>query len=394
MNQEIYLDNNATTKPLEEVCDAMVGVLGDGFGNPSSSHVAGDRGRDHLRNARQSLGQLLGADADRIVFTSSGTEANNMVLLSVAARERSQQCRIVTTSTEHSSILNMVKYLRGHGVDVAIVPVGREGIVDLDRLNREITPGTSLVSVQWVNNETGVIQPIERIGEMCRSRGVRFHTDACQTAGKLLMHLADEPIDLLTLTAHKVHGPQGVGAVYARDPSWLVPMFYGGPQENDLRAGTENLPGVVGFGTAAAVRVQQFDAVVAMLSRLRDEFEMCVRRLVPDLTINGDPGQRVCNTTNLCFHGVDGQALVARLDQEGIRCSQSSACTTQRPEPSYVLRAMGLSEDKAYSSVRFSFGVHNTEEEIEPAVVAIQDICVQLRSFADQIHNPYHTARV
>jgi len=393
VNQEIYLDNNATTKPLEEVCDAIVGALGDGFGNPSSSHVAGDRGRDELHNSRRSVGQLLGAVEDGIVFTGSGTEANNMVLLSAAARTRSQTCRIVTTSVEHSSVLKIVEHLQDQGVDIAIIPVDREGLVELDRLDREITPETSLVSVQWVNNETGIIQPIERIGEMCRSRNVRFHTDACQAAGKLLIDVANKPIDLLTLTAHKLHGPQGVGAVYARDPSWLVPMFHGGPQEKDLRAGTENLPGIVGFGKASKVRVKRFGAVVKMLCRLRDQFEMLVRRLVPDVTINGDPRQRVCNTTNLCFHGVDGQALVARLDQEGIRCSQSSACTNQRPEPSYVLRAMGLPEVEAYSSVRFSFGVHNTEEEIEPAVTTIQDICVRLRGFAAQIHNPYHAAR-
>jgi len=339
------------------------------------------------------LGQLLGTDANEIIFTGSGTEANNMVLLSAVVHARSQPCRIVTTSTEHSSVLRMVGHLQDLGVVVVIIPIDRHGLVDLSRLDREITSKTSLVSVQWVNNETGVIQPIERIGEMCRSRGVPFHTDACQATGKLLMNVAKKPIDLLTVTAHKIHGPQGVGAVCARDQSWLVPVFHGGPQENDLRAGTENLPGIVGFGKAAEVRVQEFDAVVETVDRLRDQFEMDVRRLVPDVTINGDPGQRVCNTTNLCFRGVDGQALVAALDQEGIRCSQSSACTNQRHEPSYVLRAMGLSEDEAYSSVRFSFGVHNSQEEIEPVVAAIRNICARLRSFAAQIHNPYHAAR-
>ena len=393
MNRETYLDNNATTKPLEEVCDAMVGALGDGFGNPSSSHAAGDRGRDHLRNSRDHLGQLLGAAPDDIFFTSSGTEANNMVLLSAVAQARSQHCRIVTTSIEHSSVLRMVEHLQDQGADVVVVPVDRDGLVDLDRLDRKITSATSLVSVQWVNNETGVIQPIERIGEMCQARDVPFHTDACQAAGKLLLNVAQKPIDLLTLTAHKIHGPQGVGAVYARNPGWLVPVFHGGPQENDLRPGTENLPGIVGFGKAAELRVQHFDAVIEKLGRLRDQFEQRVRQFVPDVTVNGDSELRVCNATNLCFHGVDGQALVARLDQAGIRCSQSSACTNQRPEPSYVLRAMGLSEEEAYSSVRFSFGVFNTEKEVETAAIAIRDICAQLRDFAAQIHNPYHLAR-
>lgn len=393
MSQEIYLDNNATTRPLEKVCDAVVCVLRDGFGNPSSSHVAGDRGRDRLRESRHLVGQLVGADADHIVFTSSGTEANNMVLQSAANRARSASCRIVTTGIEHSSVLMMVEHLQAQSVEVVIVPVGQTGFVDLDRIIAEITPETTLVSVQWVNNETGVIQPIEPIGEICRSRGVPFHTDACQAVGKLPMHTDQMPIDLLTLTAHKIHGPQGVGAVYARDPEWLVPVFHGGPQENELRAGTENLPGIVGFGSAAEARVRRFEAVIGRVARLRDQFEERVLTLVPDVTVNGDSLNRVCNTTNLFFHGVDGQALVARLDQEGIRCSQSSACTNQRPEPSYVLRAMGLSEEDAYSSVRFSFGVFNREEEIETTAVAIRDICAKLRDFAAQMHNPYQVAR-
>ena len=391
VSQEIYLDNNATNRPLEEVCDAMVGVLRDGFGNPSSSHAAGDRGRDYLRNSRHFVAELVGADADRIVFTSSGTEANNMVLLSAVTRACSHRCRVVTTDTEHSSILKMVEHLQAQGVEVVMVPVGRKGLVDLDRLNSEITPETSLVSVQWVNNETGVIQPIESIGEICRSRSVPFHTDACQAVGKLSMHTDRMPIDLMTLTAHKFHGPQGVGAVYARDPGWLVPVFHGGPQENELRAGTENLPGIVGFGKAAETRALHFEAIVSKLARLRDQLQELVLRLVPDVTVNGDSLDRVCNTTNLFFHNVDGQALVARLDQKGIRCSQSSACTNQRPEPSYVLRAMGLSEEEAYSSVRFSFSGFNTEEEI--VAVAIRDICVKLRGFAAQMHNPYQVAR-
>ncbi len=393
MKREIYLDNNATTKPLPSVRDVMVSALGCDFGNPSSSHLAGDRGRNHLRRARSSVERLLGTDSGEIVFTSSGTEANNMVLLSAATRAGSRGCRIVTISTEHSSVLRMVDHLRGQGVDIVILPVQSDGIVDLVRLDREITPETNLVSVQWVNNETGVIQPIESIGEICRSRGVCFHTDASQAAGKLPINLACQPVDLLTLTAHKIHGPQGVGAVYALAPRWLVPIFHGGPQENGFRPGTENLPGIIGFGKAAELRASQFDSVENTLRQLRDQFEHRIRQVVPSVTINGNLQHRVCNTTNLCFHGVDGQALVARLDQEGIRCSQSSACTNQRPEPSYVLRGMGLSEVEAYSSVRFSFGVENTIEELDIVSEAIRDICQRLRGFSLQIHNPYFVAR-
>jgi len=393
MPREIYFDNNATTIPLAEVQDAIVHALGAAFGNPSSAHTGGDRSRSDLREARNQVAALLGGERDAFVFTGSGTEANNLVFHSAVARASSSRRRIVTTATEHSSVLKMVEHLENQGVEAVVVPVAHDGRVKFEFLDRAITPDTSLVSVQWVNNETGVIQPIEEIGELCGSRGVPFHTDACQAVGKLPMTIAALPVDLLTLTAHKFHGPQGVGAVYARDPTWLVPMLHGGPQENGLRAGTENLPGIVGIGKAAEIRQQELEAIARRLGRLRDQFEQHVLQLVPDVTINGNVENRVCNTTNLYFHGVDGQALVARLDQEGIRCSQSSACTNQRPEPSYVLRAMGLSEDDAYASIQFSFGVFNTEREVETAAVTIRELCAQLRGFAAQIHNPYHAAR-
>jgi len=394
MNTEIYLDNNATTLPASEVREAMWQTLCDGFGNPSSAHRAGDRVRVHLRGARRRVAELLGTGPEHVIFTGGGTEANNMVLFSAVARTPSVPCRIVTDCAEHSSVLVAAKYLQRQGIEIVVVPVARDGFVEFDALDQAVTPNTSLVSVQWVNNETGVVQPVEEIGALCRSRGVPFHTDACQAVGKLAIDLKQLPIDLLTLTAHKIHGPQGAGAVFAHDPAWLAPLLHGGPQEHGLRAGTENMSGIVGLGVAAEIRRQQFGKIVAKLRQLRDQFEQRVRKLVPDVTVNGNIERRVCNTTNLCFHGVDGQALVARLDQNGIRCSQSSACTNQRPEPSYVLRAMGLSEDDAYASVRFSIGVFNTEQGVETAAIAIRDLCQQLRGFSDRIiPNPYHAAR-
>ena len=392
MKREIYLDNNATTKVLPAVRDAMIYAIEDGFGNPSSVHSAGDRARAQLLNSRDRIEQLLGGNAGQVVFTASGTEANNLVLLS-AANRAGRVGRIVTISTEHSSVLKTVEHLHSQGVDSVIVPVLSDGIVDLTALDREITPETTLVSVQWVNSETGVIQPIELIGEICRARGIPFHSDASQAAGKLRIDLARKPVDFLTLTAHKVNGPQGIGAVYTRTPRWLVPVFHGGPQENGLRPGTENLPGIAGFGKAAELRTNCFESTVKTLGTIRDQFEHRVRQIVPNVTVNGNSQHRVCNTTNLCFHAIDGQALVARLDQEGVRCSQSSACTNQRPEPSYVLRAMGLSEAKAYSSVRFSFGVFNTIDEVETAALVIRDLVAQLRGFAAQMYNPYRNAR-
>lgn len=392
MQREIFLDNNATTKPLAEVRDAIASVLGEGFGNASSANASGDRARRCISQARLSLSRLIGADEANITFASSGTEANNIILFSAVSATKARS-RIVTTSVEHSSVLKCVEHLAQHGVEVVILSVDSAGRIDVSRADDEITPETSLVSVQWANNETGVLQPIEELAAMCQQRAVPFHTDAAQMVGKTRIDMSELPIDLLTMTAHKIHGPQGIGATYARNTRWLSPILHGGPQENGLRPGTENLPGIAGYGIAADVRLGDMDTIAARLEHLRDQFERRVLDTIPDVMVNGDRTRRTCNTTNLRFCGVDGQALVAGLDADGIRCSQSSACTNQRPEPSYVLRAMGLSEEEAYSSVRFSFGVFNSEDEVEAVVASIDVICKRLRGFASRIHNPYHVAK-
>jgi cysteine desulfurase len=386
---EIYLDNNATTQPLPQVREAMAMVLGERFGNPSSAHAAGDRAREHIRCARKAVAKLIGVDSSMVFFTSSGTEANNMVLASVLRCRRTRP-RIVTTEVEHSSILTYCEYVCDLGVEVIYLPVDRTGRLSLAAVETAITPETSLVSVQWVNNETGVIQPIVQIGALCRVRGVPFHTDAAQAVGKLTIEVSTLPIDFLSLTAHKFHGPQGIGALYARHPRWLSPMLYGGSQEGGLRAGTENVPGIVGMGKAAELRLARFGTVQHHLQALRDRFENLVLDMVPGTEVNGDRIQRVCNTTNLLFRGFDGEALVAQLDHVGIRCSQSSACTNMHPEPSYVLRAMGLSEDDAYASVRFGVSEQNTLEEIEWAAQQIREICYKLRAFGAGIRSEGH----
>ena len=379
--REVYLDNNATTKPLPEVREAMMRVLGEDFGNPSSAHSAGDRVREAMVAAREAVAKLVGAEADQIVFMGSGTEANNTVFNSVVHRAKKKQVRIVTTTVEHSSIVKMCDYLGARGVEVVSVPVDRCGQLAWEALDEAVTPSTDLVSVQWVNNETGAILPVEEIARLCQSRGVLFHTDAAQAVGKLPVSVTELPVDFLTFTAHKFHGPQGVGALYVRSSKELLPLLWGGPQEGGLRPGTENVPGIIGMGTAAKLRLDRFEDVQGLMASLRDHFEQSVIDRVPDVEINGDPDMRVCNTTNLLFRDVDGQALVARLDQEGVRCSQSSACTNQRPEPSYVLRAMGLSESEAYASIRFSFSEFNTIEDVDNAVVHLARLCEQLRRF-------------
>lgn len=381
MKREIYLDNNATTQPLPEVREAMMRVLGADFGNPSSAHSAGDRVRDAMVAAREAVAKLIDAAPDQLVFTGSGTEANNTVFNSVVQRAQ-PPVRIVTTTVEHSSIVKMCDYLGTTGIEIVAVPVDRRGQLDWAILDKAISPNTDLVSVQWVNNETGAILPIEQIARLCLCRGVLFHTDAAQAVGKLPISIAELPIDFLTLTAHKFHGPQGIGAMYVKATKGLFPLLWGGTQEGGLRPGTENVPGIVGMGTAAKVRLDRFSEVQKFTALLRDQFERSVMERVPDVAINGDPNARIGNTTNLLFRGVDGQALVARLDQEGVRCSQSSACTNQRPEPSYVLRAMGLSEPEAYSSIRFGFSEFNTMEEVDEAVASIARLCDPLRRFS------------
>jgi cysteine desulfurase len=378
---QIYLDNNATTQPLPEVRDAMLDVLGANFGNPSSAHTTGDRARDYICQAREAVADLLGADPEQVIFTSGGTEANNTVLTSFLSQQKKRKPRFVTSQVEHSSVLKMAEHLEGLGVEVVYLPVSRDGRIAVEDLQATVTPDTSLVSIQWVNNETGVIQPIERVVQKCREHGVPFHTDAAQAVGRLKFSISDMEVDFLSFTGHKLHGPQGVGVLYARNRRALRPVLFGGPQEDGLRAGTENVPGIVGLGKAAAIRRKRLAMYQQKTSELRDRLERRLREVVPGVAVNGDTVNRVCNTTNVLFRDVDGQALVAQLDLIGIRCSQSSACTNQRPEPSYVLRAMGLSEEEAYSSIRFSFCEQNTAEEADYVADKIAEICQRLRRF-------------
>ncbi|MGB9406540.1 MAG: cysteine desulfurase family protein [Terracidiphilus sp.] len=379
--QTMYLDNNATTELLPEVREAILRVVGMRASNASSAHTAGDSARMLLSESRMAVARLIGALPDTIVFTGSGTESNNLVLHSAVAASSDIRCQIVTSPIEHASVLRTCEYLAARGVEIIYLPVDRAGVVSLVAAEKVIAAKTSLVSVQWVNNETGVIQPVEEIGKICRSRQVPLHTDAAQAVGKLAIDIADMPVDFLTITAHKWHGPAGAGAVYVRPSAKLAPLIHGGGQERGIRAGTENLLGVAGMGKAAEVRASRQPGVWRYLQDLRDEFESLILERIQCVRINGKEANRVCNTTNLLFEGVDGQAMVAQLDSKGLFCSQGSACEAQRPEPSHVLRAMGLSEADAYASIRFSFSELNTPEDVRAAVNAVVTVCQQLRHF-------------
>ena len=376
---EIYLDNNATTQPLPEVRAAMLNAMGRAFGNPSSSHAAGDRAREQLHNARSSLASFLGCELTSIIFTSGATEANNTVIRSFSGPGK----RIVSTVVEHSSVLAALERVEREGTEVVLLPVGRSGLVNLEDLRDAITEKTALVSIQWVNSETGVVQPVEKFGRICSEAGVPFHTDAAQAVGKLPVRLRELLVDFASIAGHKFHAPPGTGALYLRGTAGLRGLLDGGIQESGLRAGTENVPGIAGMGCAAGIRASSLPETITRLGKLRDLFESEVMDRCAGVSANGGPATRVCNTTNLLFDGVDGQALVARLDQQGIRCSQSSACTNHRPEPSHVLRAMGLSEEEAYASVRFSMSVLNSEEDVVAAAAAVAEVVGQIRAFSD-----------
>ena len=376
---EIFLDNNATTRPLPMVQQAMLFAMREGFGNASSAHRGGEAARKLVARSRVCVAELVGADAGQIVFTSGATESNNWSVFSGLVQPEIE--RLATTQTEHSSIMELVDTNFDVAAKSIKLPVDSNGVIVLSCLAEICAERPALVSTHWVNNETGVVQPVNEIAKICAEFNCLFHVDASQAVGKVSIQFADSGIHFLTIAAHKFHGPQGIGALCCFDVKMLKPFLYGGGQERNMRPGTENLPGIAGFGKAAELRRKNFGQVTSELNKIRVQFERLVFEAIPNVYINGGNADRVCNTSNLRFDGVDGQALVAQLDIECVRCSQSSACTAQIPESSYVLRAMGLSEEEAYSSVRFSFSELNTFEEIGKAVEVLTRRVRLLRDF-------------
>lgn len=368
----IYLDNNATTFLSPAVRARIESLIAGPVGNPSSPHHLGHEARALLEKARDQVAAALGARSECVLFVASGSEANAMAV--AAAQTRGERDEIIVSAVEHSSVTANAALLSRSGYVVREAPVAKSGRIDLDRLAGMANERTALVSVQSVNNETGVVQPVEAVAEISHRAGALYHCDAAQALGKLPVDVGRQHgPDLLSVTAHKIHGPTGCGALYARDPSLLQPLVGGGDQEQGLRGGTENLIGAVGFGTAAAERVRHLTDVTALLTACRDTFEQAVLTAEPGVTVNGDRLHRVGNTSNLHFPDIDGTMLIAALDDRELYCSQSSACTTARPTPSHVLTAMGFSEAEAYASLRFSFGVLNTPEEAERAAHCVID---------------------
>ncbi len=377
----IYLDNNATTKIAPEVLDEMLPYLTDLYGNPSSMHTFGGSLHKKIEEARERVAGLIGAEPDEIIFTSCGTESDNTAIMS-AVESYPHKRHIITTRVEHPAVFNFVKHLSRKGLRVTFIPVDNLGRFDMDAFLRSLDDDVVLVSVMYANNESGVIFPVEKIGEILKERKILFHTDAVQAVGKIPINLKKLPVDMLSLSGHKLHAPKGVGALYVRRGTRFYPYIIGGHQENGRRAGTENLASIIGLGRACELAAKNLERESAYLSALRDKLERNLLELCPDTRVNGDRENRLPNTTNISFEYVEGEAILLRLNEYGICASSGSACTSGSLEPSRVLRAMGVPFTAIHGSIRFSLSRYNTEEEIDRVIEIMPKIIKELRDLS------------
>jgi cysteine desulfurase len=375
----IYLDNNATTQVDPAVLEAMLPHLRDQYGNPSSAYSFGKRAADAVSKAREQVAALLKCDPSEIVFTSCGTESDNSAIQSALLLDPDRK-HLVTSKVEHSAIIRHGEALARRGYEVTWLDVDSDGLIDLDALRQAIREDTAIVSLMWANNETGVLFPIAEAAEICRSKGTLFHTDAVQAAGKIDIALDSLPINLLSLSGHKLHAPKGVAALYVNRKTRFHAYLIGGGQENKRRGGTENTASIVGLGTAAELAEAAMKEENTRVRELRDRFEQGLLESVPSIQVNGHRARRLPNTSNLAIEGIDSEGMLLLLDQRGICCSAGSACTAGSLEPSHVLKAMGYSTDRARGSLRFSFSRFNTESEVAQALEIIPRAVEKLRS--------------
>jgi len=373
----IYLDNNATTQPLPEVVEAMLPFLRAEYANPSSVHQFGQSVRHRVEQAREKVAALIGASAREIVFTSGGTESINLAIRGALAAAPTRQ-RVVTTAVEHSAVLRVMEQLERDGYGVNRVGVDAEGRLDLAEWSAKLTSDTALASLQHANNETGVVLDVERAVAIAEERGVPVHLDAVQSAGKLPVDVATLPVRLLSLSAHKLHGPKGVGALFVRRRTRIEPLIVGGGQERGLRGGTENVPGVVGMGVAAEAARRDRERIATDVGVLRDALEAGLLAAVPDARVNGGGAPRIHNTTNIAFEGLQAEAILIVLSEAGICVSSGAACSSGSLEPSHVLKAMGVAERFAHGSIRFSLSRFNTKVEVDRAVAEIPGLLSRL----------------
>jgi cysteine desulfurase len=377
--RRVYFDNNATTPTLPEIRAAMEPYFLERFGNASSIHHHGQETRAAVDRARETVARLLGCRASEIVFTSGGTEADNLALAGLVRPGD----HVITSTIEHHAVLNSAHHLESLGCAVTYVPVNGQCQVDPDDVRRALRPTTKLISIMLANNETGVLQPAEAIGAIAAEADVYFHADAVQAAGKVPIDVNRLRCDLLSISGHKMHAPQGVGALYVRKGTLLEPLFHGGSHERSRRAGTENVPGIVGLGKAAEIALEGFaQGSDRKLAALRDRLQQALTQEIEAATVNGSGAPRVPNTTNLCFEHIEGEALVIALDLRGLAVSTGAACSSGAIEPSHVLTAMGLTPARARASIRFSLGKQNTAEEVEFALALLPETLARLRELS------------
>lgn len=377
----IYLDNNATTQIDPAALEEMLPFLKESYGNPSSGYQFAAPARRALEQARERLAAVLGCKPSEIIFTSGGTESNNAAINSVLQLEPRGK-HIVTSAVEHSAVRRCCEEMARRGCEVTFVGVDRDGRIDVAEVENAIRPQTALVSIMWANNETGVVFPVEEIAGVCREKRVFFHTDAVQVLGKIPLRLRESAINFLSLSAHKFHGPKGVGALYISERSRFLPSLVGGGHEGGRRAGTENVASIVGLGKAAELAGHGLTEEQKRAGALRDRFERAILDRIVGATVNGAGAERLCNTSNISFAGIESQAALMLLDQQQICCSAGSACKTGSQESSHVLQAMKVTEERARGAVRFSFGRFNSPSEVNQAIEIVPQVIAKLRSLS------------
>jgi cysteine desulfurase len=379
--QVIYFDNNATTRVADEVFEEMRPYFCNLYGNPSSMHTFGGQVGIRIREARERVARLLGCDPSEVIFTSCGTESDSAAIHGTLAAVPGRR-KVITTRVEHPAVLAVCRDLESHGYTVVELGVDKLGRLDLNELERQLDNDTALVTIMAANNETGVIFPIEQVAQMVTNRGVTFHTDAVQIVGKVPLNLSKSPINLLSLSGHKLHAPKGVGVLYVKKGTRIAPFLLGGHQEGGRRAGTENVPGIVGLGKACELAREHMQDENTRVKALRDKLESTILMTCPDSRVNGDREHRLPNTTNISFEYVEGEAILLLLDRYGVCASSGSACTSGSLEPSHVLRAMGVPFTAAHGSIRFSLSRYNTEEEVDLTIEKMPEIIHRLRELS------------
>lgn len=376
----IYLDNAATTPVDKEVVKAMLPYFTEKYGNASSVHLTGQEARRALEEARKIIAKSISAKDDEIIFTSGGTESNNLVLKGLFfANKNTGKNHIITTKIEHDCVLNSSKWLEGQGAKITYLNVDENGFINLEELKEAITPETLLVTIIHGNNEIGTIQDLEKIGKICKEKEVLFHTDACQSYTKTEINIKKQNIDLVTLNSHKIHGPKGVGALYIRKGIKISPLLHGGGHEKNIRSGTENIPGIVGFAKAVKIAKSRH---IKYIENLRDKLLEGILT-IPNTKLNGPKGKhRLCNNINVCFNNIEGESIGGYLDADGICSSTGSACSSHTLKASHVLKAIGRTDLEANSSIRLSLSRENTREEIEKVLETLQSIVIKLRKIS------------